>query len=109
MTKFAKELLETGIAAVVVMPIAYFAGRKLRKKTCKKDITNFKTGLVDILVEKEKESDKITERLEELRKTEKTCVDHDSWILDYESTLQEGIMKGGEIKALKEIINAKVN
>ena len=108
MTNFAKEILKRGIVAVVTIPIAYCAGRKLREKTCKEDIKNFQTGLIDILDEKEKESDKISEKLEELRKTENTCTDHDSWVLDYESTLQEGIMKGGEIKALKEVINAKV-
>lgn len=109
MTKFAKEMLKLGIKAVIILPAAYFTGRKIRDITCKKDIQNFQKGLTDILDEKEKESDKITERLDELRKSENTCTDHDSWILDYESTLQEGIMKGGEIKALKEIINAKVN
>jgi len=108
MTNFAKELLKRGIVAAVILPVGYFAGRKLREKTCKEDITNFQKGLTDILNDKEKELDKISERLEEIRKTEKTCEDHDSWILDYESTLQEGIMKGGEIKILKEIINTKV-
>lgn len=97
-----------GIEAAIILPVAYFTGRKIREKTCKEDITNFQKGLVDILNEKEKESQKISEILEELRKTENTCDDHDSWVLDYESTLQEGIMKGGEIKALKEVINAKV-
>lgn len=109
MTKFAKEMLKLGIEAVIILPAAYFTGRKIREKTCKKDIQNFQKGLTDILDEKKEEFQKISEKLEEIRKTEKTCSDHDSWILDYESTLQEGIMKGGEIKALKEIINAKVN
>jgi len=109
MTKFAKEMLKLGIEAVVILPAAYFTGRKVHDITCKKDIQNFQKGLTDILDEKKKESNKIIERLEEIRKTEKTCTDHDSWLLDYESTLQEGIMKNGEIKALKEIINAKVN
>ena len=108
MTKFAKEMLKIGIKAVVILPVAYFTGRKIRDMTCKKDIQNFQKGLTDILDEKEKEFQKISKKIEEIRKTEKTCTDHDNWILDYESTLREGIMKGGEIKALKEIINAKV-